>query len=465
MDVSSGRWVDGDGDTLFPTWLFIERQDTAWDGRAGFIASTGNQALEVMQDPNKTALTQQGGAWYIPDLRQLRLSTDIADHPAGWFLLDSLLQEVRRVIADMSLEPSVVVSVPPNAGWNYRNALRSILSKYGFDCIELLDDPLCILLTSGLLDNPSVQRPYRVLVVDLGAYDLTLTLYRVSGEGCDLQIDLEALHVYRGVGAFTIEQAANTEQVQITPSDADARAFDLSAMNSVGARLRLDRDFANRFADRLKPTWTALLRDCHTVLGEKKPDHLLLTGGLSYLDAFGSVLRGTWERAAIHPLDPNRSVATGAAIYAAALGPNFTLRANLHIGVGLPDGPFFPMIRCATCLPEPFEPRREVQAFTYTPRDGRFPGGLTIGAYYGLSSNTAGNMPLGSVVVDTSDLKSQPPWQIIVDLQVGQVDGLLHGTMAVYAPAPSLFRTEADLSFPDDLMYKPIAPLTPHPRA
>jgi molecular chaperone DnaK len=278
-----------------------------------------------------------------------------------------------------------VVTVPACFDDPQRQATRDAGLIAGFVRVSLINEPTAAALACGL-ENAG-QRSQRVAVYDLGggSFDITILevtngLFQVRATGGNTSlggvdfdqriVDWLIREFHRETG---VDLAADRVALQRLHEAAERVKCELSTTRRAEINLPLitgDRPgprhletvlTRQRYEELTEDLLQATIGSCHQCLGDAglradQIDRVLLVGGQTRAPRLIDLVRGVFGREPDTALNPDESVALGAAIHAGMLQGEFKNRALSDItrhalGVETKEGTFTPMIRGSHTVP------------------------------------------------------------------------------------------------------------------
>lgn len=299
------------------------------------------------------------------------------------------------------------------------------------------------------------------ITIDAGGQYLTLTFYQAKNQGVGKwEIKVNGFRVFANLGGRKIEEDLIAYLLINKIDMTDKFLKNPYIRESLGEKLRfetkLSEQYGKHYLSQISGKWKKALEEfiIETVEMEsfKTPDQVIISGGVSRTRQFRHIVEDVFGVDKCLYLDPDTAIAEGAALYAAGMAPDITLKKEYHVGIGLESGKFFPMILNSEMLKKG---STSCLAFRFKPQVDKHSDYLKIWAYYGQSSENIGNIPLGFVSID---LKTRPlntmsvneEISFVVKLKVENIANQLFGSMDIYDMTLTNLYGSTKLEFPDE---------------
>ena len=293
----------------------------------------------------------------------------------------AILREVKRQAEDR-LEESVtraVITVPAYFNERQRQAVLSAASQAGLDVLSLLNEPTAAAIAYG--HNKTLDE--RIAVFDLGGGTLDIAVVDVRDRNFDVVAaggdtflggvdfdeaisrwalaDFLEAHPEEDLSPFALPRLrVASEEAKIALSDRESAPLFVPAFSSAEAggqdlSIALSRRSLEELSEPLLNQCVSRLAKVLEMADDRPISKILIIGGQSQMPLLKSVVLSATEAELEESAHPLKSVASGAAIYAASLGGETNVelseRLNLSISIGLPDGTVHRLFEQGCSLP------------------------------------------------------------------------------------------------------------------
>ena len=271
------------------------------------------------------------------------------------FVLERLKQDAQRRLGPI---PQAVITVPAFFDETRRKATQDAGRLVGLEVLDIINEPTAAALAYGHLhgrflggSSDGDAKPMRVLVYDLGGGTFDVTILELAGTqfrtlATDGDVLLGGKGFRRTAGQLFAEQFLAAQGVDPRSDPQDAAQLWLDAQDAkhtlserskatvvcihAGIRMRIEvtreqfEDLTRDLLERTETTTSLVIKQAG--LTWRQIDRVLLVGGSGRMPMIGQMLRKVTGKEPDCSLSPDEVVAHGAAIYAAMLVGDATLR-------------------------------------------------------------------------------------------------------------------------------------------